>query len=408
MGGQTTGVTRSGQNFRKVPNDRSDTDKWIMTTSSAITPDLPPECRRRRPEEPAFLRSPGDDSYLGPLLTIYHAIPLAKEALLFKRFPKRDNDYGIEPLWWNGETVVQVRIIDDDGADNEEVANAYDVVHEAQRLMAFLDGTDRAFGSTAPLSRMACLAGISVDPRDPWSDSDSYRLLQFWRSTLTDSRTIDDPAEFPNVFESKAVKMSLDRPGEPTDTKTFNTIGSPEITTGLGQSLYDELDATIWKDYVGQPLDDVWIDELAEIVTFRFGHDSRSGEGLDIPAVWYPDRYLSDSRMAARRMREQKLSAMREVHGIDESKRRLVTHTVNGEERDVRADLLAAVDAAKITSRVQKESTIEANEGLMNGTARVSLMEAEACIAELEAMLERIDKKAQCKATVVLLLTRCN
>lgn len=378
-----------------------------MTTSSAVTPDLPPEHRRRREGEPTFLRSPSGDSYLGPLLTIYHAIPLARDALLFKRFPKRDSKYGVESQWWNGESIVRVRIIDNDYED-EETANAYEVVHEVQRLMAFLDNTDRAFGSTSPLSKMACLAGISADPQDPFSDSDVYRLLQFWRGTINDSRTIDDPAEFQTVFESRAVKTSSDLPlGIPPQSKTFNFIGGPEVTTGRGETLYDELDRFIWKDYVGQPIDDVWIDELAEIVTFRFGHENRNGEGLEIPAVWYPDRYLQNGREAAREMREKKMAMMQEAYVIDQSRRKLLHHVVNGEARNVRDDLLAAVGAAEKTAQgAQKDVSARENSEMGNVVTQVSLTEAEACIARLKAMVESIDKKAQCKAKSLTAL--CN
>lgn len=400
MDGQMTGVTKSSQSFRKVDNDRQDTGQWVMTTSSVVTPDLPPDYRRRRPGEPAFLRSPGGDSYLGPLLTIYHSIPLARDALLFKRFPKRDGDYGHESQWWNGETVVQVRIIDNDD-DDDETANAYEVVHEVQRLMAFLDSTERAFGSTNSLAKMAHLAGMSADPQDPFSDSDVYRLLRFWRGTLNDSKTIGDPADFQTVFESRAVKKSPDHPeGIPPQTKTFNFIGGPEITTGHGESLYDELNRFIWKDCVGQPIDDVWIDELAEVVTFRFGHDGRKDEGLEIPSVWYPDRYLRDGRDAARQMRQQNLAIMQEAYDIDQSRRKLLKRMVQGEVRDIREDLLAAIEAAELTA--QKAPSNGSVEELETNTSQVSLAEAEACIAQLRTLVQRIDTKVQSKALVLL------
>ncbi|KAL9106616.1 MAG: hypothetical protein Q9227_008399 [Pyrenula ochraceoflavens] len=387
MEGQETGVTRSGQSFHKVQDsDYRDPAQWAVTVSREINRTPPPGERRRRWAEPAFLNGPSSDNYLGALLTIYHTIPLAKEALLKRDF--RRNDYEHDTQWWKGAQIGE-KIL---GLSDEEegLNDRRRAIHELQRLMAFLDDTIRAYGSTESLANLPAMKEISAGSDDPFADSDIYKILALWRTTVASSDASMDMR--PSVFESSATIA-------PSFRKPFNFITREKTrtSTGVEGTLYDEVDAFLWKDRPGSALDDIWIDQLAEVVTFRFDSGTDDGIGFGIPAVWYPDKYLYESRERSRKDRETALAMVEEIHKLEDEKNSTLYHTAtDGKSRDVRKHLMATAAAAEATvtnSALQVNGVSEDHHE--SKFSKVSLQEADACIKQLKAMVERIDNKVE-------------
>src|SRR4051812_40824173 len=102
---QENGITGAGSHFGPAKRDYYEPGNWALTTfasSREIIDHPPPTKRRRLDDEPAFLRGSKETDYLAPLLTIYHSIPLAREALLARTL--KVHTYGHDASWWSGST----------------------------------------------------------------------------------------------------------------------------------------------------------------------------------------------------------------------------------------------------------------------------------------------------------------
>ncbi|KAJ5562668.1 hypothetical protein N7461_001429 [Penicillium sp. DV-2018c] len=300
MGQQESGVTSLSQpHFSKAMRDHYDENAWAMTlfkTSSeevTISPD--PEDRKRVEGEPAFIRPNPDSLYLGGLLTILHNIPLAREALLLRN--KLLFDYGHEPQWWNGHSINLPKIVtmDDDIALDSDWDG---IIHETQRLMAFMDTTKRAFGSADSLARVKSMSSFSSD-----SDEAVARFLEAWHGAAIQ---MDPENPLTTLFTSHAYKKELfGEFDEPNNKELF--VFEPAVEREQDQSLYEVLDSAFWSDSPGQELDDTWLEHVAEVLVFKIDALQKPNPvGVEIPPVFYPDRYLSSCREVSREFRSRR------------------------------------------------------------------------------------------------------
>ncbi|KNG89401.1 ubiquitin interaction motif protein [Aspergillus nomiae NRRL 13137] len=298
LGQQETGVTTSNKsNFGRATRDFYDEGAWAMTlfNSSAreiiISPN--PGDRKRVEGEPAFLRPSEDSLYLGGLLTILNSIPLAREALLQRN--RILSNYGHDPQWWNGQPINLPKIVTIQDAHDGDT-DWDDIIYETQRLIAFLDITQRSFGSVDALVSLKSMSTYD-------SEGSIGRFLETWQ----DAAVRADPGnQLATVFSSKAYKRPLTVYDTPIHKDFF--ILESFVDPEHGQTLYDVLDRAIWSDRPGEELDDVWLEHIGEIFTIRLeSTDSTKPVDVKIPAVFYPDRYLADSRDFSRDFRAQRL-----------------------------------------------------------------------------------------------------
>ncbi|CAI7617320.1 unnamed protein product [Penicillium discolor] len=300
IGQQETGVTLHKQpQFNKATRDHYEEGAWAMTlfnTSSEevmISPD--PEDRKRVEGEPAFIRPNPNGIYLGGLLTILHSIPLAREALLLRNKPLFD--YGHESQWWNGQPINLPKIVTvNDGKTGD--SDWDDIIHETQRLMAFMDTTKRAFGSSDSLAKIKSMSSLSAD-----SDEIVTRFLEAWYGAAIQA---DPENPLATIFTSHAYKKELsDEFAEPDSRRLFTF--EPPVEQDNDQTLYDVLDSALWSDRPGNELDDAWLEHLAEVLVIRLDALQKPNPvGVDIHSVFYPDRYLSSCREFAREFRAKR------------------------------------------------------------------------------------------------------
>lgn len=307
LGQQETGVTTTQpQNFGEATRDHYDESDWAMTlfnTSSqeiVISPD--PEDRKRVGDEPAFLRPSPDSQYLGGLLTILHSIPLAREALLLRN--RLISNYGHDAQWWNGQPINIPKVVTMEDAQDCNT-DWDDILHEAQRLMAFLDSTNRSFGSTdalASLKSLVCNLEGNVG-----------MFLETWQESAVRA---DPGSQLATIFSSNACKRPLSIHDSPVHKEFFSL--DPFVESEHGQTLYDVLDRTMWADRPGEGLDDVWLERVADVLTIRLEvYDSEKSVDVKIPPVFYPDRYLASCRELARDFRMQRLQVYEEIFKIE-------------------------------------------------------------------------------------------
>ncbi|KAL4933091.1 uncharacterized protein BDV17DRAFT_146897 [Aspergillus undulatus] len=311
LGQQETGVTSATQKFGPATRDNYDQGDWAMTlfNSSAreivISPD--PVDRKKQPGEPAFIRPSQDSLHLSGLLTILHSIPLAREALLLRN--KVLFNYGQDAQWWNGQPINLPKIITIHEAQDGDT-EWDDILYESQRIIAFLDSTNRAFGSADALAGLKSMATYSTE-------SSVSKFLESWQESAVRA---DSGNPLTTVFSSTAYKqppkLDDDVPfGEydaPMD-KEFFTL-EPYVEPLHGQTLYDVLDGTMWPDSLGEPLDDVWLEHVADVLTIHLETaDTARSVDVKIPANFYPDRYLASCREIAREYRLQRLQIREDI-----------------------------------------------------------------------------------------------
>ncbi|EFR01431.1 ubiquitin interaction domain-containing protein [Nannizzia gypsea CBS 118893] len=287
-GDQESGVTAvEGAKFGPANREHYDTQLWALTLPSAISREMSidpdPELRRRIHGTPRFLRPGIESDYFPAYLTILHSIPIAREELLWR--DRVASDYGNDSQWWNGQPALT----DLDPAD----APWEDAVHEIQRLMAFLDRSQRAFGSADVLSNLSSLRCWRAEDR-------IATFLKLWEE-------ISPPAEgeLPQkTFYSRGVKQSLSE--DECANEPFSLLDL-SIDKTSGRTLYDLLDGHIWCDMPGKDLDDIWLEEVAPVFTMRVTNHDGNRLDLKIPAVWYPDRYMKHCKEFAVELRKRRV-----------------------------------------------------------------------------------------------------
>jgi hypothetical protein len=309
LGQQEIGVTSSSQpQFSKATRDHYEEGDWAMTlfntSSEEVTIGPEPEDRRRAEGEPAFIRPTQDGLYLGGFLTIIHEIPLAREALLLRNKPLFD--YGHEPHWWNGQSINLPKIVTVN--DSNRDADWDDVIHEAQRLMAFMDSTKRSFGSSDSLARIRSLSMFSSD-----SEEIVTRFLEAWHGAAIRA---DPDNQLAAIFTSHAYKQQSHDYDEPV-TKDLFTFEIP-VEPDHGQSLYEVIDRALWNEGPEEELENIWIENIAEVLCIKLDCLQRPNPvDVKIPPVFYPDRYLSSCRDLARELRLKRQQIQGEIWNLE-------------------------------------------------------------------------------------------
>lgn len=390
LGQQETGVTSTTQKFGRATRDNYDEGDWAMTlfNSSAreiiISPD--PVDRKKQPAEPPFIRPTQDSLHLSGLLTILHSIPLAREALLLRN--KALSNYGHDAQWWNGQPIHLPKIVTVHEAQDGDT-EWDDILHEGQRLVAFLDSTTRAFGSADALASLKAMATYD-------SESGVSKFLESWQESAVRA---DKGNPLTTIFSSTAYKRppkELDSPttgdDEPIDEfdtpidKEFFTL-EPYVEPVHGQTLYDVLDATMWSDSPGESLDDVWLEHVADVLTIRLDSVDSTAKAVDVkvPAVFYPDRYLASCRDIAREQRCQRLQVREEVYKLRTLMDRISTPRGAASGITSRDILEKAADAAAVLS---SQSSAEPE-----STAKEPAASVEQLARELKAISQKIEDK---------------
>lgn len=380
---QENGVTGTGSHFGPANREYYDPSRWTVTTFSTsreIIDHPPPTKRRRLEDQPAFLRGSKETGYLGPLLTIYHSIPLAREALLMPTL--RVHAYAHDGSWWSGTTDENTKALSTDNTlriDRDEC----NLLAEVQCLMAFLDRTTRAYGSVDALADLPAVRSQS-------GNSPLARFLTSWNSA---SMRQAPQEQLTQVFSSTAVKGG--GLGESAEAEKSLLFVEPYINRIPDETLVDLLDSTIWNDDIGN-IDDVWISHPAEIFTIRvFDPNSNGGKtGLDLKLdpVWYADRYMYECRDAMQQIRKQLQLIRREIDHCTTLQRRVeVLKLADNRILSIRDVLDAAAKASAVLVGKKPASNGFLEDRLSDNG--VTQSDVEAVGLELQNVIGRIEQK---------------
>lgn len=236
---------------------------------------------------PLLVSSP-DALYIAPLLTILHKIPSTRRFLLNDGIDVV-SDYGYSPDWWKGD-VIDLEL--DIESQNPSIVR---MMIETQRIMAFLDGQSRR----PYASVKAIFSSVSDRLIRNYLKGDSSQHNPVGIYLLQLVSFLDEDSPLRNTFETVATKLndvttrnldSIDEndPLMVQQTKFTNFLVdvSPAFSN---ENIYELLDNLLWPT-TGIP--SAYLSKLSDVITISLKRDdAQSGAGIDIPLLFYPDRY---------------------------------------------------------------------------------------------------------------------
>lgn len=330
--GQERGtIDHSNQTFRPATREHYDPDSWAVVYPASQTQEIllnpEPNDRKRQPNTPVFFKTPSKSHRLSALIKILHAIPMARDALLNRT--QILQDYGYEKDWWDGAPVKVLRIVNLD-ADGRKISDD-DIIYETQRLMAFLDETDRAYGSTNVLAEVE---GIGLQ-----DDCKASNFLNLWQAA-----TARYASPLARIFETVGTKLD---PNDPEDARTehfpYFIVRVDNETSGKGLTLYEALDHMLWAD--AKEDDEIYLEQVGDVFTLEVNNQVENvpGLGIEIPPIWYADRYLPSHKQQAKDMLARKAAVTSQL----QNEEKLQT----GMSRFQKPGGGAQVDAAKLLAK---------------------------------------------------------
>jgi hypothetical protein len=385
---QETGILDpQSKKFGPATRTHYEPEEWALTFAGAQTQEIllnpEPNDRRRQRNAPVFIKPSPSGHRLPALITILHAIPMAREALLNRTYTLPD--YGMNKEWWDGNEIKVLRIVNMDSEGRR--TNGDDIIYECQRLMAFLDDTDRAYGSTDAL---AGLGGL-----DRYESDKVAQLLVKWQGATSHSAK---DAPLAKMFESRGLKMNKTNP-ETAQREPFwcLVLAVESELSGKGLTLYELLDSVLWDD---NNEDEVgFFEQVGEVITVEVNNHAThvAGLGIDIPAIWYPDRYLPSATEQASEMRARKAKVNAELQSKVAARSRMTQAKKLAGDADIDATrLLAKATAYFEQTLAYKQASGEQAE--INGVSQAheqDLGSSAELAEELKALTERVTHKLE-------------
>lgn len=386
--GQESGVTDGHfPYFGPAKRDVYDSN-WSMTATGPRTKEImlnpEPIDRKREKNVPAFLKPTPQTYRLAALLKILQTISISREALLCR--DKLLPDFGWDAEWWDGTAIRSQKVFE--LSQPSYFNDREEIIHETQRLVAFLEETDRAYGSIDVLANMDGLRGkedASILPAflDQWRE-----LVDHFAPNLS----------IVDVCRSVLKKENFEKPEEDEDYRfSVLDLRVDEAIADKGQTLYEVIDDTLWPDPKQNVFDKVYFDKIADVFTMDVCRVSETGSGLGIkiPPVWYSDRYLRSSNQQVQEMQELKAAIRKEISQIEEAKAKVTEVTVSTIQNPaVDATHLLKAATAYFEASASISGVINGDNGTSGVAHRFPDRDGHGKIAdELKALTERIAEK---------------
>ncbi|KAI1096773.1 hypothetical protein F5B19DRAFT_434444 [Rostrohypoxylon terebratum] len=306
---QEAGVVDNGTNLKYFgPANRSqyDTEQWAMVPTKANLDtekaEPAPSQRKRQPDAPAFLRQTKDHR-LGLMLTIYHQIPLVRNILL--QYGEPAKNYGHNSEWWRGQPILKHENLaamvkgESEWGSNE---TRPEFAEELHRLIAFLDKTERAYGSVDPLVDTKEIDGSWTSDVEERLSNVLKEAPQNPRFDMKDmiTRGVVLPCVPPPADDSE-LEGDGDSYGDGFQDFAFLDIALDSEQSSCVDTLYDALDQLLWTQALSlehefpEGASYAVLSKLGEVLTARFSNAGLS-KPCEIPEVLYLDRYTEERR----------------------------------------------------------------------------------------------------------------
>lgn len=282
------------QYFGPANRPNYDEKSWAMVRTTAKSFDPPPSQRKREMKVPVFLLCRLEQQRkhrLGPLLMVLHAIPAARNFFLL--LDGSSPSYGDHKEWWKGEHIfAKAQNPAAWAAEYQDIS----LVDELQRLVAFLDQTDRSYGTADSLCETHLI-------KSTWGGD---QILTFYECLYGCA----SPQQLPRLWTFVKIENTS---GE-TRPQEFAILDFriPEDTLDVLRNLHSQWDNLFWihqeNGWPGwQGRQDEKLPQIAsiqtpaQIMTMRIQVDG-TGSAFEVPEILYIDRYLESNVDKARTM----------------------------------------------------------------------------------------------------------
>ncbi|KAG7127766.1 hypothetical protein HYQ45_012408 [Verticillium longisporum] len=202
-------------------------------------------------------------------------------------------NYGHNKEWWKGQAIYPAHLAAtmNQGQPVPDDAKP-DFNEEIHRLMAFLDATDRSYGSVEVMA-------------DLLDGTHAGRERQFF-DVLNESN--DPDVLKPLMHDALSMLVNTYEVVESVDRFSFLDFELSAHQWSQVESFYDVWDCLAWDESMTwqEIKDDTKMTvfrEMGEIMTVLL--DGDCPDTIDIPEVWYPERYLEARKEDARAIQEQ-------------------------------------------------------------------------------------------------------
>ncbi|RDA84116.1 hypothetical protein CP532_1475 [Ophiocordyceps camponoti-leonardi (nom. inval.)] len=336
------------------PANRNDYEQanWAMVPtkeSSKAAAASAPEQRKRAPGAPALLiRGSGSNGQhcLGGLLTILHEIPLTRNIILDIGRPA--DSYGFNSEWWKGQEILKPHILNQlqAGAMHwaERHASSSDREEELHRLMAFLDSTERSYGSVGVLLDMLQQNGRSGVP--PERQLFEYLIQACGEAMLPLIQVADLMLVYGSGYLDKVEFgiLEMDHSREEYD----------HIKT-----LYESLDHVLWDSLKAKELDQEskmgLFKHTGEVFIIKVAGEGPP-ESIEIPEELYPERYLGSRKHEAQQIQRAWCETKMALRRIEEREEEILEWKLDWNESLAKRDTLQKVIDRCATYRQYLES----------------------------------------------------
>ena len=375
IAGQENGViTGKDPQFGPATREHYDTQKWTMTLPRTFAQEIianpdPPD-RKRAPGSPAFFKPSLGADRLPALIKILHSIPMGREALLCRGHTLPD--YGYNGEWWDGVPIDIRKMKVVNRAQEDMVASPDEIIYETQRLIAFLDLTERAYGSVDALAQLPSLKGHPGDLLPGL-------YLSTWTAAASDANVDHSLA---TVFTTKsATTDSEDREVESHLHHLFD-ISIPETGMEPVRTLYDIMDGQFWGDDLELNAEYHYLKEAGDILCIQLScqNEKASCTGVKVPSILYLDRYFASSKEHVGAMLAAKRTVKQDIEALDDATNRILKYSPLASQQ--------TFDAPSLIARVVKH--FQTADIRRDGS--VSNEDAQA-VDELKALAERVSTK---------------
>ncbi|KAJ9657609.1 hypothetical protein H2201_008114 [Coniosporium apollinis] len=379
---QETGVTgTSSTTFGPARLSYYPADAWAMTVApgNEVSDSTEPASMRKRGSEPAFLTSNEYSNELPALITILHAIPEVRNAFLCSDFAL--TDYGKDADWWKGSSATGIRTTDSISTPDQDTPGQETFVAELQRLMAFLDSTERKYGSAQLLMQIPAFEKFMKE------DSVST-FLRVWYG-MSRSRGFAGQ----QLFCYNRTKVESDS----VRRKVLEHDLAIAVSNGdVDASFEDILEKEVYPP--DEKAAELGFEEFPEVFVVRLTNAVR----VSVPALLNVAPYLIRNTGVITSLREREAESEMELARIDQKINRIGKKTHNGVTGEVLVLIQRAMtafggpvqptaegDHASTTSGQKQDGKIESN-GLEPSVAQ----KANALIVrQLQAVYDRVQEK---------------
>jgi hypothetical protein len=373
--GQESGVIGgTSPYFGPATKEHYDTNQWALvptTTTTELYPDPVPSERKREYGGPAILKPLPSGDYLPALLTILHSVPLFRNFFLA---PQRTlNDYGVNAEWWKGASWPTAQTVE--YGSQGVTHGGLDLIHECQRLMAFLDSTDRAYGSVDALLNLEEFSKGAESLSAP-SDSEFLKFLMVWARAYEEN--------IPSSTLNGVLRSQVNANGRIHESWYLDATAIHH-NPAQQPTIYDVLDHHLFSP----PADTAFVTEISNVLILKLNRSDRNTTSLDvkIPSTLYADRYLEKNASKVKEMLQEIKSYEDQIAEIDRKSEKYRSHTLKKDDRKV--DSLQLLKVA-----------MDAFRPLEGGTFRrpkdeITLSNLERAYGEVERKIKFFDEQKQ-------------